>query len=71
MNKLYKLFKEQFTEVSHNKLSETIEVHHDGVSYVIAYDGGKAAMAGSNGRMWLATGDMQTIVNKFGGYING
>ncbi|AFU63030.1 hypothetical protein G168_gp23 [Lactobacillus phage ATCC8014] len=38
---------------------------------MIAYDGGKAAMAGSNGHMWLATGDMQTIVNKFGGYING
>lgn len=64
LSELKSNFKNEHVLCVYNKNLETIEISHGETHYVIAYDNDKSVMASGNG-MWLATGNVKTIADKF------
>lgn len=65
LNELKKNIKNENVLCVYNDGLETIEISHGETRYIIAYDNDKSVMANGNGNMWLATGNVKTIADKF------
>lgn len=65
LNELKSNFEDGHVLCVYNDDLETIEISYGQTHYIIAYDNDKSVMANGNGNMWLATGNVKTIANKF------
>lgn len=65
LNELKSIFKDGYAKCVYNKTLGTIEINDGRTRYTIAYDNDKSVMANWNGNMWLATGKIKIIADKF------
>lgn len=65
LNELKSNFKDEYTRCVYKKSLGTIEINDGRTRYTIAYDNDKSVMVNNNGNMWLATGNVKTIADKF------
>lgn len=65
LNELKNSFKDGYVLCVYNKTLGTVEINDGRTRYTIAYDNDKSAMANNNGDMWLVSGNVKTIADKF------
>lgn len=69
LNELKSNFEDGHVLCVYNDNLETIEISYGQTRYIIACDNDKSVMANGNGNMWLATGNVKMIADKFGEII--